>query len=216
MQPRLPQGQRAPPRLTTMWPISPAEPRPCQSLAAEDEAAADPGAPEDAEHRVVVAAGAELALGVGRDADVVADRRPGAERLGEPRAEREAPVQSGRFRAFETIPAFGLDLAGRADADPGQRAGLDAGGPAASRSAAAIASATACGPPSCGVGRRASPSTVLPESTMIAWIFVPPRSIPPRARRSRSSAARLDDHEAGRRAGAPSVSMRRSGRQSSS
>ena len=52
---------------------------------------------------------------------------------------------------------------------------------AASRRVSAIAAATSGGPPVCGVGRRAWPRTWLRPSTTTAWIFVPPRSMPPRA-----------------------------------
>ena len=46
--------------------------------------------------------------------------------------------------------------------------------------AAAISAATSGGPPAVGVGCRAWPTTVPESSTTAAWIFVPPRSIPPR------------------------------------
>src|SRR5262249_24281797 len=45
---------------------------------------------------------------------------------------------------------------------------------------ASISFATSSGPPSVGVGRRASPSTWLSPSTTTVWILVLPRSIPPR------------------------------------
>src|SRR5712692_6105640 len=51
---------------------------------------------------------------------------------------------------------------------------------AASTSAAAIASLTSAGVPVVGVGRRAWPSTLCLASTSTVWIFVPPRSTPPR------------------------------------
>ena len=50
-------------------------------LAVEDQAAADAGAPEDAEQAPVRRAGAELELGRRRDADVVADDDRRAERV---------------------------------------------------------------------------------------------------------------------------------------
>ena len=56
--------------------------------------------------------------------------------------------------------------------------------------ASASAAVTASGPPSAGVGRRASPRIRWVRETTTAWILVPPRSIPPRratvvARRTR-------------------------------
>src|ERR1700742_4239156 len=52
---------------------------------------------------------------------------------------------------------------------------------AASSSASISAATTSGGPPVCGVGRRACPITWLSGSATIAWIFVPPRSMPPRS-----------------------------------
>src|SRR4029079_328692 len=48
------------------------------------------------------------------------------------------------------------------------------------RIAGALAPATSAGPPVVGVGWRAWPSTTWAASTTTAWIFVPPRSMPPR------------------------------------
>src|SRR5205085_37760 len=53
---------------------------------------------------------------------------------------------------------------------------------AASRSASSISRATSAGPPRVGVAWRADPSTLCCSSKIAASIFVPPRSIPPRAR----------------------------------
>ena len=47
-----------------------------------------------------------------------------------------------------------------------------------------MAAATSDGPPLDGVGTRVSPRTSWSESTMTAWIFVPPRSMPPRMARA--------------------------------
>ena len=47
-----------------------------------------------------------------------------------------------------------------------------------------MAAATSDGPPLVGVGTRVSPRTSWSESTMTAWIFVPPRSMPPRMARA--------------------------------
>ncbi len=76
MQPRRPHGQWATVLLDDHVPdlAGPAasEPR----LAVQDHAAADAGAPEHAQQRLIRLAGAELELGVGRHLDVVADARP--------------------------------------------------------------------------------------------------------------------------------------------
>ena len=97
MQPRRPHGHGAPPIFTTMWPISPAAPRPSHGLPSRIEAAADAGAPEHAEQRLVAPAGAERELGVGRDLRRRCRSRPACrsallERVGE----RERPVPVGQ------------------------------------------------------------------------------------------------------------------------
>src|SRR5439155_1190961 len=68
-------------------------------LAVQDDAAAHTGTPEDADQRVEVAAGAQLGLGRGGDADVVAD-------------EVDAASHHGLSGAHTlTLSALGLDHA---------------------------------------------------------------------------------------------------------
>ena len=182
MQPLRPQGHLAPPRLTTMWPISPGRAAPEPGLAVDDQAAADPGAPEDADQGRELAPGAELELGFGRDLDVVADPHLGAELALQRLGEREAALPAGQVLGRGDDAGLLVGVAGRADPDPGQVLGrARPRASAASRIAAAIASATSAGPPLVGVGWRASPSTLPLASTTAVWILVPPRSIPPRS-----------------------------------
>src|SRR6185503_20161969 len=101
---------------------APAGPRP----AVEDDPAADPGPPEHAEQRPVGASGAERELGVGGDLDVVAQVQARAERLLEGGAERELALPVGQVARARDGPGPGVDVAGRADADAGERVGLDA------------------------------------------------------------------------------------------
>ena len=96
MQPRLPQGQRRAAALDDHVADLAGGAATVPLLAAEDQPAADAGPPEDAEDGVVMAAGAELVLGVGGDADVVADRDPRPEGVGQARAEREAAAPVGQ------------------------------------------------------------------------------------------------------------------------
>jgi hypothetical protein len=51
---------------------------------------------------------------------------------------------------------------------------------AASPIAPASSAVTPGGPPSVGVGRRDWPASAPARPTTTAWIFVPPRSMPPR------------------------------------
>ena len=90
-------------------------------LAVEDQPAADAGAPEHAEHRVVWLAGAQLELRLGGHLDVVAEVDGGAE------ARSRARRQLERFRPIRQVARVGdragalVDVARRADTDPGQR-----------------------------------------------------------------------------------------------
>src|SRR4051794_23255757 len=96
------------------------------------------------------------------------------------RASGNGASQSFRLPALDTMPR-------RASICPGDPTPTDASfavsvpaAAAASVSVAAISAATAGGPPVTGVGRRASPTTAPRPFTITAWIFVPPRSMPPR------------------------------------
>ena len=97
-------------------------------LAVEDQAAADTGAPEDAEQRAVGPAGAEHELGVGRHADVVAQRDLRAERRMQRRGEREARVPAGQVVGARDGARRSVDRARRADTDTAQLRGLERGG----------------------------------------------------------------------------------------
>ena len=161
MQPRRPHGQRAPSTFTTTWPISPAAPRPEPRLAVEHDPAADAGAPEDAEQRVVAAARAELA-----SASVATwTSLPSATGVPRPRASCSAsgkrPAQSGRLlRAGDRARVRRRPSPGEPTPTRAQRRRLQAGrrGGLAQRGGhrrgdvgrAAVV----------GVGRRACPSTV--------------------------------------------------------
>ncbi len=104
MQPWLPHGHLAPPRLTTMWPISPAEPRPSQLLPPRIRPPPTPvpqktpriesrPRPAPRTYSAQVATSTSLPTATLR-----------AEGLREVRAEREALAPVGRFLAFETAP----------------------------------------------------------------------------------------------------------------
>ena len=79
-----------------------------------------------------------------------------------------------------TVPVFSSTSPGEPTPTPCRSELSTPAAFAASTSALAIAAATSAGPPSVGVGCRASPLTA-PSASMIAvWILVPPRSMPPR------------------------------------
>jgi hypothetical protein len=101
-------------------------------------------------------------------------------------ASGKLPSQPGRFFAEETTPVFSFASPGEPTPIPTRSAVSTLASSAASRSAAAIASATSCGPPLVGVGCRAWPVTSPRASTIAAWILVPPRSMPPRRSATRA------------------------------
>ncbi len=94
--------------------------------AVHHDAAADAGAPEDAEERVEPAAGAEPVLGVHGHVDVVAELHGPAELRGESGPELERGIPPFDVRDLEHGARLGVDLAGRADTDTGQPHRLDA------------------------------------------------------------------------------------------
>ncbi len=132
-------------------------------LAVEDQPAADPGAPEDSDERLVGTSGAELELGLGCHLHVVADLDRGAELLCEPRPEleRRRPSRAGSVPGKRSRCARSRRRASRHRRRPGR---WSRGSPprAASRIASAICSATSEGPPLVGVGRRACPEHLPP------------------------------------------------------
>src|SRR3954464_3903720 len=110
-----------------MWPTSAAVPRPSHGLpargapppggppaeprlAVEDDPAADPGAPEDAEQRAVRLRGADLELGVDGEDDIAAERDGRGERAvvperrGRPDLALERPAQVERPAPLGQVP----------------------------------------------------------------------------------------------------------------
>ena len=151
-------------------------------LAVEDQAAADARAPEDAEQARVLAGGADLELGVGGEVDVVAERdRRAAELLLERLAQVERARPLGEVHGAGDGALVVVHAAGRADADAGEVGDaqarllqrlLEHGGHARrDRLRAALERRL--------VAFRAEHLVVSPSSTTAAWIFVPPRSMPP-------------------------------------
>ena len=150
-------------------------------LPLEDQAAADPGSPPDAEDRLVVTAGAEVELALDRDLDVVAelDLRPQVFAERSRRAGTCPPSRAGSSRPRRSRSSRRRRRAIRRRPRPAPRSRrrparpLRAGPPRSRRRRPA-------GRPRSGSGRRASPRTLLSASTTTAWILVPPRSMPPR------------------------------------
>ena len=98
-------------------------------------------------------------------------------------SEREAALPAGQVAGAGDVAGALVDVAGGADPDPDEiaRSRLRPAA-AASRIAAAIAAATSFGP---AAGRRRPPRLAerpcRAASTIAVWIFVPPRSMPPRS-----------------------------------
>ena len=183
MQPRRPQGQRAPSRRTTTWPISPADPRPSQGLPSSTRPPPTPvpqKTPRTESNSRAAPSwnSASVATWTSLPSLTGAPIRP-------PRSlpSAKVPSQPGRLRALETVPSSSSTAPGEPTPTPVSSEVSTPAACAASRSAPAIASETSAGPPSVGVGSRCSPSTLLSSSTTTAWIFVPPRSMPPRTLR---------------------------------
>ena len=178
MQPRRPQVQRAPSITTTMWPISPAPPRPRQGGPSRITPPPTPvpqntpssernGRPAPRWNSAAVATWTSLPISTS-----------GPSAFFRVSASGKVPSQSGRFRALVTVPSS--ITPGEPTPTPASAPASTAASAAASRIVSAIAAATAGGPPSVGVGLRDEPSTSWESSTTTAWIFVPPRSIPPK------------------------------------
>ena len=180
MQPRRPQGQRAPPFFTTMWPISPAAPRPSQRLPSRISPPPTPvpqntpssdryGLPAPSSNSALVATSTSLPSRTGAPS-AFSSHGPSS----------NDPSQPGRFRASDTTPVASSTSPGEPTPIPPSESLARSAAPAASVSASAICRATSSGPPFVGVGSFASPITSPFTVTMAAWILVPPRSIPPR------------------------------------
>ena len=179
MQPRRPHGQRAPPRRTTTWPISPAGPRPSQGLPSSTMPPPTPVPQKTPRTESRVAGGAELELRVGRDLDVVAER-PAAPR---PPA---SSCRAGRCLPVAEVAHVGDGARVASSTSPGEPTPTPASAPGVGTGGRG---ARAARPPSRRRrprGRRrwawvpGSPSALPSASTTTAWIFVPPRSMPPR------------------------------------
>ena len=159
MQPLRPQGHLAPPRLTTMWPISPAAPRPSQGLPSRTRPPPTPvpqktpirlwnSRPAPRWNSASVATWTSLPT---RTSVPSASFRVSAS--------GKLPSQPGRLRAPETTPVFSSASPGEPTPTPSSVARSRPRPARPPRAAPPPSpSATSCGPPLVGVGRRASPS----------------------------------------------------------
>src|SRR5262249_34878394 len=86
-------------------------------LAVEDDAAADAGAPPDAEQRRMLLRGAEVKLPVDRDVDVVVEVDGRADETGQGGAERERRLPVGEVASVLDRARGRVDCSRRADAD---------------------------------------------------------------------------------------------------
>src|SRR5215218_9015157 len=151
MQPVRPHGQVRPSLLTTMWPISPAPPRPSHSWPSSTTPPPTPvpqktprierngfAAPSSNSALVATFTSLESPTGAIRAASSFS-------------ASGYVPSQPGRLRALVTVPASSSTTPGEPTPTAVSSPGPTAACSAASRSAAIIASVTSAGPPSVGV-----------------------------------------------------------------
>src|SRR3954471_12568113 len=181
MQPRRPHPQTAPSTFTTMCPISPAKPRPRQRRPPWTNAPPTP-VPQNtamndsrsrpAPRRASASVAAPTSLVTRTGAPTASPRTSASGKL---------PSQPGRFLALVTVPASASTWPGEPTPTPIRSPDWACAAVAASPSTSAIACATSAGPPRCGVLPRDWPSTSWCSSITTAWIFVPPRSMPPRS-----------------------------------
>src|SRR6478672_9654107 len=181
MQPRRPHGQRAPPRLITMWPISPAAWRPVQALPFRTRPPPTP-VPQKTPRTDLYGLPAPS-----RNSAIVPTRTSWPRCTAVPISlPRVAPTSTGAsqseitLRALATVPASASTVPGDPTPTPSSADGSTPAALAAAVIASASARMTPFSPASLGVGMRCSPSTLERPSTTTAWIFVPPRSMPPR------------------------------------
>src|SRR3954471_21692490 len=170
MQPLRPHGHCAPSFFTTMWPISAAAPRPFHALpfrtippptpVPQNTPRIDPyGLPAPSLNSASVATLTSFPSETGAPPTALLSSA----------ASGNGSIQSVRLRALATEPAAVSITPGE---PPPPEASDEVSPPAASAasaSVAAISAATAGGPPSVGVGWRASPVTEPRPFTTTAW-----------------------------------------------
>src|SRR3954452_22230231 len=160
MQPRRPHGHCAPSFFTTTCPISAAAPRPCHDLPFRTIPPPTPvpqntpridlyGLPAPSLNSASVATFTSLPIDTGTPPSGLLSSA----------ASGKASIQSVRFRALATAPAAASITPGEPTPTDASEDGSTPAASAASISAAATSAATAGGPPSVGVGCRASPIT---------------------------------------------------------
>ena len=131
MQPLRPHGQWRPSWTTTMWPISPADPRPSHGLPSRTTPPPTPVPQKTPSSESYSRRGAEHELGAG-------SRRRRRCRSGPATSTPNALAsclatgtglsgQPGRFLALATVPFAPIDRARRPQPDAGKLSGLDAG-----------------------------------------------------------------------------------------
>src|SRR3954468_3685175 len=182
MQPMRPHGHLAPPFLTTMWPISPAPPRPCHSRPSRITPPPTPVPQKtpssDCCSRAAPSSNSALvatltSLPRRTSSTPSASRRRAATGTGSAKPER--------LPALPIVPAASSASPGEPTPTPTSSGVSIPASCAASRWASASASTIESGPPSSGVGWRAWPTTSWLSSMTIACTLVPPMSMPPRS-----------------------------------
>src|SRR3954452_13631770 len=195
MHPSRPHGHCAPSRFTTMWPISPAPPRPCHSRPSR---MIPP--PTPVPQKTPSSERYGLPAPNSNSAAVATETSLPRRTSGTPRSSRSSCAagtglsKPGRLPALAIVPAPSSTSPGEPTPTPARSAGATPASSDAVRSAVASASTTAWAPPVVGVGSRAWPTTSWRSSATIAWTFVPPRSMPPRSFAMRRWRLRIRPH----------------------
>jgi hypothetical protein len=209
MQPRRPQPQRAPLMRTTMWPSSPAVRRPVHGRPSSTSPPPMP-VPQKTPSSVRYSRAAPISNSAFVARSTSLPSETGTLRSFSSALRRlNEPAQPDRFIAPETVPLASSTLPGAPTPTPARSEVASPASSSASRSTSAIRAAIAFGPPFSGVWSRLAPRTLwpAPSSTTAAWIFVPPRSIPPQSAIGRECAGLGADASRFARAGLRSRSL---------
>ena len=158
MQPRRPQGQRAPPWRITTWPISPAASRPIHGLPSRMMPPPTPVPQKTPSTDLYWRAAPSAYSASVATCTSLPSRTFAPSSFSSAAARSKRPSQPGRFFAPVTVPAASSTLPGEPMPTPLSFFVATPACSAASASVAPTSAATSSGPPVVGVGRRALPA----------------------------------------------------------
>ena len=164
-----------------MWPISPAVLRPTHGLPSRIRPPPTP-VPQKTPSRLVYSRAAPISnsASVARSTSLPSATGAPPNSFSSALRRLNEPDHSERFMAPETVPLTSSTEPGEPTPTPARSETLRPASSSDSSSTAAMRAAIAFGPPLSGVWSRLAPEhLVVSSSTTAAWIFVPPRSMPP-------------------------------------